>query len=237
MEKIIAEILNHAVKTTQFYKDKNGFKFLGDFSVINKAIVREALDSFVSGEFEQSELIPIVTSGSTGTPFKVYHDRGKKLRNSADAICFAQMAGYTLGDRIIYMKIFVKEKMKNPVKYWMENTIPVDVIRMDDAQIKGLLRQMEDDRCTYSIVGYSSALELVCKYLDKKSYGRVKADVRAVIAISETLNDYTKNALQKYFGTPVVSRYSNLENGIIAQQETDGSGSTSSILPVTLSRF
>ena len=197
---------------------------MGDFSVINKAIVREALDSFVSGEFKQSELIPIVTSGSTGTPFKVYHDRSKKLRNSADAICFAQMAGYTLGDRIIYMKIFVKEKMKNPVKYWMENTIPVDVIRIDDAQIKGLLRQMEDDRCTYSIVGYSSALELVCKYLDKKSYGRVKSDVRAVIAISEALNDYTKDALQKYFGAPVVSRYSNLENGILAQQETDGSG-------------
>ncbi len=222
--KNLAAILNHAVRTTQFYKDKNGLRSLDDFSVINKSIVREAFDSFVSSDFERSELIPIVTSGSTGTPFTVYHDRGKKLRNSADAICFAQMAGYTLGDRIIYLKIFVKEKMKNPVKYWMENTIPVDVSTMNDAQIKGLLRQIEDDRCTYSIVGYSSALELVCKYLDKQNYDKVKADVRAVIAISEALNDYTKDALRKYFGAPVVSRYSNLENGIIAQQEIAGSG-------------
>jgi len=223
-EKNLADILNHAVKTTQFYKNKNGFKSLGGFPVINKSIVRGAFDSFVSGEFERSELIPIVTSGSTGTPFKVFHDKRKKLRNSADAIFFAQMAGYTLGDRIIYMKIFVKEKMKDPVRYWMENTIPIDVIRMDDAQSEDIIRQMEVRKCTYSIVGYASALELVCKYLEKKNYGRVKADVRSVIAISEALNDYTKEALQKYFGAPVVSRYSNLENGIIAQQETDGSG-------------
>jgi phenylacetate-CoA ligase len=44
-----------------------------------------------------------------------------------------------------------------------------------------------------------------------------------VIAISETLNDYTKNSIRKNFNTSIVSRYSNLENGIIAQQEISGS--------------
>jgi phenylacetate-CoA ligase len=210
--------------TAQFYTDKNGFRSLDDFSVINKSVVRGSFDSFISSAFDKSELISVVTSGSTGTPFAVYHDKNKKLRNSADAIFFAQMAGYHLGDRLIYMKIFVKEKMKNPFNYWMENTIPLDVIRLNDTQIEGLLRRMEDDKSTYSIVGYSSALELVCKYLDKKKYGRVKADVRAVIAVSETLNNYTKEAMKRYFDAPVVSRYSNLENGIIAQQETGGLG-------------
>ncbi len=36
--------------------------------------------------------------------------------------------------------------------------------------------------------------------------------------MSETLNDYTKQTIEKYFGVPVYSRYSNLENGILAQQ-------------------
>jgi phenylacetate-CoA ligase len=42
--------------------------------------------------------------------------------------------------------------------------------------------------------------------------------VKSIIAISETLNDNTRESLEKYFGVPAVSRYSNLENGIIAQQ-------------------
>src|SRR5690606_600549 len=63
-----------------------------------------------------------------------------------------------------------------------------------------------------------------CKYLDRNNSRKVRADVKSVIAMSETLNDYTKFTIPKYFGVPVVSRYSNLENGIIAQQETNGSG-------------
>ena len=223
-EKDLSAILNHAVATTEFYRDKIGFRSLDDFSVITKSVVREKIDSFISRNFEQPELIPVFTSGSTGTPFKVYHDRNKKLRNSADVIFFTQMAGYTLGDRLIYMKIFVGGKMKNRIGYWMENTIPVDVIRLNDEQIENLVRQMENDNSTYAIVGYSSALESVCKYLDNKKYGRVKSDVKTVIAISEALNDYTKETVQKYFSAPVISRYSNLENGIIAQQKIGGSG-------------
>jgi phenylacetate-CoA ligase len=223
-EKDISAILSHAVTTTQFYKQKNSYKSLNDFSVINKSIVRESFNSFISNKFKESELIPVVTSGSTGTPFKVYHNKNKKLRNSADAIFFAQMAGYDLGDRLIYMKIFVKEKMKSAIKYWMENAIPVDVVSLNGTQIESLLHRIENDKSTYSIIGYSSALELVCKYLERNYYSSVKANFKSIIAIAETLNDYTRETMQKFFNAPVVSRYSNLEMGIIAQQETTGLG-------------
>ena len=218
-EKSLSLLLHHAVSTVPFYKDKVGFKSLDDFSVINKSIIRKSYDQFISDKFDKSELISVVTSGSTGTPFKVYHNVDKKRRNSADVIFFAQLAGYDLGDRLVYLKIFVKEKMKNSLSYWMENIIPIDVIHLDHKNIEHFLHQMENDKSSFSIIGYSSALELVCKHLDKSEHGRVKAHVKSVIAISETLNDYTKNSIRKYFNTSIVSRYSNLENGIIAQQE------------------
>jgi phenylacetate-CoA ligase len=41
--------------------------------------------------------------------------------------------------------------------------------------------------------------------------------------MSETLNEFTKVTIEKYFGVPAYSRYSNLENGILAQQ-VPGSG-------------
>jgi phenylacetate-CoA ligase len=223
-DKDLLAILKHATTTTKFYRDKTRFKSLSDFSVINKSIVRDAMNSFYSNAFELSELVSVVTSGSTGTPFKVYHNKDKKLRNSADTIYFSERAGYTIGSRLIYMKIFVPGKMKNPISYLMENTIPIDVIKLDDAEIAALINLMENDRSTFSIVGYSSALSLLCKYLEKKAHGTVKADIKSIIAISEALDDHTKQKLHEYFGSPVISRYSNLENGIIAQQEIGESG-------------
>src|SRR5476649_944893 len=124
-EQAIANLLHHAASTVPFYINHQGFKSLGEFDVINKSIVRASFHQFMSSGFDETELIPIVTSGSTGTPFKVYHDVNKKRRNSADTIFFAKLAGYDLGDRLIYLKIFAKEKMKNQLSYWMENTIPV----------------------------------------------------------------------------------------------------------------
>lgn len=60
-----------------------------------------------------------------------------------------------------------KEKMASPFQYWIKNVIPVDVIHLNDEQIEGLIRTMEEDRLTYGILGYVSAMELVCRYLDR----------------------------------------------------------------------
>jgi phenylacetate-CoA ligase len=221
-EKNLSTLLHHAVTTTQFYK--NGSASLNDFPVVNKSIIRESFNSFISHKFKESELIPVVTSGSTGTPFKVYHDKNKKRRNSADAICFAHLSGYDIGDRVIYLKVWVNQNMKSPLRFWMENMIPVDVFLLKDASIKDILHRMENDQSACVLLGYASALELVCKYLERNYKEKVNANVKSVIAMSETLNDYTKKTLQKYFHAQIVSRYSNLENGIIAQQEITGSG-------------
>lgn len=222
--KALTDLLNHAVATTDFYKGKRDYHDLTDFPIINKSIVRNSFNAFLSCEFTESSLIPVVTSGSTGTPFKIYQDPNKKLRNSADAIYFAENSGYTIGYRLFYLKIFVKEKMKSRFAYWMENTIPIDVLRLTDEEIEKFLNQIESTKSPYAIIGYSSALERVCKYLDHKRYGKLKTDIRSVIAISETLNDYTKASIEEHFGVRSVSRYSNLENGIIAQQNISSNG-------------
>jgi phenylacetate-CoA ligase len=222
LEKNLSKILIHTIQTTKFYNTLSLASQLEDFPVINKTIIRESFDSFLSDIFVLSELIPVVTSGSTGTPFKTYHDKNKKLRNSADTIFFASGAGFTVGDRLIYLKIFARQKMASPFHYWMQNIVPVDVIKLNDAQIAELIRQMEKSGSSFGFLGYSSALELVCQYLDKYHPEKVKTKVSSIITMSESLNEYTRITLEKYFNTKVVSRYSNLENGIIAQQETNG---------------
>ena len=132
------------------------------------------------------------------------------------------LAGYEIGHRLLYLKIWAKQKMKSKRAYWLQNMCPIDVIHLDEPIIERMISQMEKNSSTFGILGYVSALETICQHLDRKNHPAVDADVRSIITMSESLNDYTKTSMEKYFGAPVVSRYSNLENGIIAQQEPNG---------------
>jgi phenylacetate-CoA ligase len=210
-------LLKHAVSTVKFYEQFKNAQSIEEFPVINKSLIRERFHEFISRNYREEELVRIVTSGSTGTPFLVLHDRNKRFRNSADTIYFASKAGFSIGDKLIYLKIWSSNNMKSRLQFFLQNMVPVDVITLNDQQIAGLLKKMEKDKSSLGMLGYSSALELICKYIDKNNL-KIQRDVKSVLAMSESLNEYTKTSFQKYFGVPALSRYSNLENGIIAQQ-------------------
>lgn len=220
-EEKLKALLQHAAATTPFYKPYKAS--LNNFPVISKTLIRENFDGFVSSAFTQEQQIPTVTSGSTGTPFKVLQHASKKTRNSADTMYFAKRAGYQIGDRLLYMKIWSANNKKPTLPGMMQNMVPVDVITFNGKEVEALVKRMESDSSSFSFLGYSSALENICRWLDSNNYGKVKAKLASAISMSETLNDYTKQTIEKYFGVPVYSRYSNLENGILAQQ-VPGSG-------------
>jgi phenylacetate-CoA ligase len=218
LKQRIDKILHHACTTTEFYSQYDWKSGLSTFPICNKNTVRENFEKLISTDFSKDKLIPIVTSGSTGTPFKVYHDQRKKNRNSADTLYFAGLAGFRPGHRLAYLKIWAKEKMASPFHYWQQNMMPIDVIHLNDLQIQSLIESMEKNKSSYGILGYVSALELVCRYLERKRNNKVAANVMSIITMSESLNEYVRIKMHQYFGCNVYSRYSNLENGIIAQQ-------------------
>lgn len=218
----LRKLLQHAVETVPVYKNISADQ-LENFRVVNKNFIREDNNAFISAAFDENQRIAAVTSGSTGTPFKVFHDRNKKSRNSADTIYFAGKAGFSVGEKLYYFKIWSKNNHKSFSQLYLQNMIAVDVIHYGDKQIAALIKDMESYGADIGFLGYSSALELTAKYLEKTNHGKVKARVNSIIAMSESLNDYTRETLAKFFGVQPVSRYSNIENGIIAQQETNGS--------------
>jgi phenylacetate-CoA ligase len=222
-ERKLVDLLSHATKTVPFYRQLSGKRDLYDFPVVGKSSIRQNLEAFISSSFSQSDAIPTVTSGSTGTPFKVYQHKEKKVRNAADTLYFAQRTGYSIGDRLLYLKIWSGNNRKGRLGELMQNIVPVDVITFNEKEVSQLIQSMERDRSTFAILGYSSAIERICQYLDGAKRGPVQARLSSAISMSETLNDYTRTTIEKYFGVPVYSRYSNLENGILAQR-VPGSG-------------
>lgn len=220
-EKKLEAILNHSADTTSYYKQ---YKNLGirDFPVINKNIIRENESLFISSSFDKSNLSRVVTSGSTGTPFCVYHDAGKRLRNTADTIYFAKLAGYELGQRLYYFKIWNDINKKSKLNAWTQNIEACNVLELSDDAIRKLIAKLNSDSSTIGFLGYASAFDAICRFLDENKNIRIKAKVRSAIAMSEALNEYTSTAIERHFKCSCVSRYSNVENGIIAQQSISG---------------
>jgi phenylacetate-CoA ligase len=220
----LSALLRHATDTVPFYKSRAGSTSIEDFPVMNKSKIREHFDSLVSKSYRPEQQIPMVTSGSTGTPFKVLQHKDKKIRNIADTLHFAERTGYRIGDRLYYMKIWSEYNKKSGRMKRLQNIVPIDVISFNETEVAQLVEALLKDPSRIAFLGYSSAFERICQCLEKAAANPVKVNISSAISMSETLNDYTKTTFEKYFGVPVYSRYSNIENGILAQQ-VPGSGS------------
>jgi phenylacetate-CoA ligase len=220
----LEKITNHACQQVPFYSNQQLYS-LESFPVVNKSIIKDNLNSFVTKGVDTSTLFRVVTSGSTGTPFGVYHDKSKKLRNTADTIFFGNLAGFEIGIKLNYLKIWTVVNRKSGFKSFLENINPIDVTQLGDENLKLLVETLVSTNMKQSFLGYATALETLCNYLEKNSPSTRIPHVTSVIAMSEGLNPIAKKKIHTYFGVYGVSRYSNVENGIIAQQPADGSNS------------
>ncbi|WP_406683895.1 CoF synthetase [Seonamhaeicola sp. MEBiC1930] len=211
-------ILEHACKTTSFYKKFDYKKGINCFPIINKNIIKANYNSFQSIKFKGAKNRIVATSSSTGIPFKVFQNSNKVHRNSADNIYFSEIAGYNLGNKLYYFRMWNAFEKKGILERWMLNIVPIDVFELTDDFFNKFLKKIKRDKLAKSWIGYASSFETMCKYLDKNQTGPINCNLKSVIAISESLSPYTKQAMKNYFNVDTISRYSNVENGIIAQQ-------------------
>lgn len=218
-KKQITKLLENAIKNIPFYKNIDT-RELSKFPIVDKSILKNKIDLFVSPLTNKNELHRMVTSGSTGTPFVSYQDDNKKRRNSADALYFGELAGFTLGEPLYYLKIWSESNKKSRWIQFLQNVIPIDVIHLSGDNVSNFIDKLNATSGRFHINGYASAMEEVCKYLDVQTTPVLKRNLKvgSIIAQSEALSNGTKERLYRYFVCKPCSRYSNLENGIIAQQ-------------------
>ena len=213
----ISALLEFAFETVPFYKGKS-FD-IHNAPVVDKMILKEKLNEFLSPKYDAEQLVKVITSGSTGTPFVSYQNKEKKYRNNADAIYFGGKAGYFLGAPLYYMKIWSSNNSKSFLTKYFQNIHTVDVLNFSGDAIRSFIDEINNSHQAININSYASALDRLCDYLDSHE---VNLDnelrINSVIAQSEALSEATKMRLEKYFKIVACSRYSNVENGIVAQQ-------------------
>ncbi len=219
----LQKVLNHATSTTPFYKEFRDFQRLQYFPVINKNVVRDNFESFRSEDFVNKKSVPVFTGGSTGTPFKLLHDLGKRKRHKADNISFARRGGYELGDRLYLMRATHDNDLKSRLVFSQKNINPYGILNYTDADMKQLFEDIRRDPSEKCIVCFASMTDVIVNYLEsvqKKPFE--EKIVKSIITDGDSLNEVTKDKMEYYFGIPVLARYGNMECGIMGQQNFEG---------------
>lgn len=219
IENSLKSLLNHATSTTEYYKKYSAINSLEDFPVVNKNIIRDNLKDFTSNVFDLTTCFKASTSGSTGVPFSIYQNKEKLNKNTADDVFFSAKSNYKTGSHLVYLKIWPEKfNFKKKYNFMLRNIHPYDVFELTNDAIDELITELNKSKEVINFKGYVSAFEKICRHLDALSENPFTFKTQSIITTSESLNPYTKNAVKKYFGVWPVSRYSNLENGVLAQQ-------------------
>ena len=77
-EKALEKLLKNATENVEYYKPYKDKSF-EEFPIVTKLSYKENTDKFISQKFDKKLLYKSSTSGSTGTPFVVYQNPGKRI--------------------------------------------------------------------------------------------------------------------------------------------------------------
>jgi phenylacetate-CoA ligase len=215
---VLETLLKNTVEHSPYYQEFKGYKSLQDFPVVNKSIIKENFDIIYPKPQEISNLNKVSTSGSTGEPFIIFQSNRKKTRNTADTIFFAKSSGFELGEQLLYLRSWTAYYKKNTMLAKLQNILQLSIDNNSDDYYAQLIGALQKNRSPKGWLGYPSGFENICNYLDKIKSKPLHCNISSIIGMSESLSDSTKKRMEYYFQAPAVSRYSNVENGIIAQQ-------------------
>lgn len=212
----LEKLMSHTFNTVPFYKGLRELRF-EELPVVNKNIIKSNFTSFQSQLFSGSNLHKASTSGSTGIPFIVYQNSIKRKRHFADVMYFINEADFELGNSLVELEVWRGYNKKSRLRNFLLNSVQFDVTQLNDHTIDQFLEVIASRKGKINIVGLPSAFEIIGSYMERNDLYLESAQIQGVVAISEFLNQYTKEIIEKRFDTSMYSRYSNEEMGIIAQ--------------------
>lgn len=218
-------LLTHARAQVPFYGDVQS-KRLVDYPVMNKLRILDLADNVLARGYAEQTVYTASTSGSTGTPFRIRRDSRKQRRVQAETIFWGRLAGYELGQTLVYMKVWSGRNRLGPMSSLARNVIAVDVTRMNQSGYWELYESLVRRRSPVSVIGYSSALESLLRAVEsRRRLDELSAppQMAGVVAQSEALAPEVRAAFAGLFGRVPYTRYGLEELGIVGQQ-VPGSG-------------
>jgi len=217
-ENYLFDILKYATENVEFYKKFKEFNSINSFPVINKNIIRNHYEAFQSLKYLGTPVIKMHTSGSTGAPFVVRQDKNKRNRVYAEMMYFWGKAGYQVGMKYIYFRVWTSLNRLKKMTTLARNIIMHDIQDLGEDNLEDIRNTLKSDLKIRMLLGYGSTLENLANYLLTCGDTSEMFNINTIISFGEVLSEITHEKLKKVFNCNIVSSYSNQENGMLAQE-------------------
>lgn len=207
-------IKQFAMEHTDYYRD-------GNFSVVDKTSI---LEHYAAHQARDGYDLPIhisSTSGSTGTPFAVSQNYRKRMRNIADLKVFGELCDYPSHERMVFFRVLNDKLHRTKEQEERENIYYIDSSDLSDHHLHEMMVALLDLRPRI-VFSYASTLVELAKYIRKIGVDAARFSMQSVLSGGEGLSNADRVLLSQTFGCKVYRRYSDMEMGILGQDDGDG---------------
>lgn len=222
--RIFRKAYNKSVFYHKFYTDVgikiDDIKTLDDIKklpVLTKDLVRKHADEMIVAP--KWKLIINHTSGTTGTPLKVYEDWLSIWREQAYFYCYRKRCGFTYGQPLVSLRGNL-EKKDLYLKVHISNTLYLSSYNINEKTV-GIYYEQIIRHKPVAIEGYPSSLYSLALLLRDK---KLQLHIPVAFTSSESLLDYQRALIEKQFDTNIYDHYGTTERTIRLSETINHNG-------------
>lgn len=222
--RIFRKAYNCSVFYHKFYTDAgiriDDIKTLDDIKklpILTKEMVRKHADEMIVAP--KWKLISNHTSGTTGTPLKVYEDWPSIWREQAYFYCYRKRCGFTYGQPLVSLRGNL-EKKDLYLKVHISNTLYLSSYNINE-RTAGIYYEQIIRHKPVAIEGYPSSLYSLALLLRDK---KLQLHIPVAFTSSESLLDYQRSLIEKQFDTNIYDHYGTTERTIRLSETINHNG-------------
>lgn len=223
-------IVEYHLNNNTFYKNffgKTTFSSWQEVPVMQKSDLQRPLQERLSKSFRSKNCYVGKTSGSSGHPFIFAKDRLCHALAWAEFIDRYEWIDINLNKslqaRFYGIPLDFLGNLQERIKDQVSLRRRFNIFDLSDAKMEAFLNRFKKSPFDY-INGYTSAIVLFAKYLNKRNLvlKELCPSLKICIVTSEKLFQNDKELIENSFGVPVINEYGASEAGLIAFENRQG---------------
>lgn len=215
----VRELLQKSVRHVPYYRNSLSLEMVNDFQEINdiqkiplleKKVLRQSPGQLVDERYDLAKLNVVHTTGTTGTPLKIYCTPRVRKRNYAFYSRFLSNAGINyMGKRItIGGRVVVSADQKDP-PFWRHSFFQKNILfssyHLSEEFLPLYLDKIKKTQADY-IDSYPSSLYAIAAFAEKSNTSLL-GTTKAITTSAETLFPEQRKVIERVFGVPVFDQY------------------------------
>ena len=227
-EKRFLEIFRRAYDKSPFYhklyteeglrkEDITCLEDIKKLPVITKDMVKKHADEMLT--VPRWQVIRANTSGTTGTPLKIYESWPSIWWTQAYTYCSRKRDGFTYGQPLVSLRGHLNRNQTS-LKIHLSNTLFLSSYNINSNTVEQYYKKIVMFQ-PIAIEGYPSSLYSLALFLKD---AELELNIPITFTYSETLLDYQRDLIEERLGTEIYDRYSMTERTIFLVESHNHAG-------------